>query len=132
MKVAFVILYLVLLKKLENSFASLTLHPMDKLPQIAPCFNLEPGRFWISIEEFHGRVEEISRDLERIKAFSSFTINNYRKIRERRFMSGDVRISSELLTNFLGKEFVDQKKMFQTVCNQFQFEFLLMYDLSRE
>ena len=47
-------------------------------------------------------------------------------------MSGDVRIFSELLTNFLEKEFVDPKKMFEAVCNQFQFEFFLMYDLSRE
>ena len=133
MKVGFVILYFSFIKKKkENSFASLTLHPRDGLPQIAPSINLEMRRFWIFTKELNGRVEEISRDLERIKAFSSFTINNYRKIRERRFMSGDVRIFSELLTNFLEKEFVDQKKMFQAVCNQFQFEFLLMYDLSRE
>ena len=71
------------------------------------------GRFWIFTKEFNGRVEEISRDLERIKAFSSFTINNCRKIRERRFMSGDVRIFSGLLTNFLEKEFVDPKRMFE-------------------
>ena len=117
---------------MENSFASLTLHPRNRLPQIAPRINLDPGRFWISIEEFNGKVQQISRDLERIKDFSSFTINNYRKIRERRLMSDHVRIFSELLTYFLEKEFVDPKKMFEAVCNQFQFEFFLMYDLSRE
>ena len=124
MKVAFVILYFSFIKKKkESSFASLTLHPKDRLPQIAPCINLEPGRFWISSEEFNGRIEEISRDLERIKAFSSFTISNYRKIRERRLMSGDVRIFSELLTNFLGKEFVDPKKCLRLSVTNFNLSF---------
>ena len=47
-------------------------------------------------------------------------------------MGGDVKLFSELLNNFLEKEFVDPKKMFKAVCKPFQFEFLLMYDLSRE
>ena len=68
----------------------------------------------------------------RIKAFSSFSINNYDKNRQRRLMGGDVKLFSELLNNFLEKEFVDPKKMFKAVCKPFQFEFLLMYDLSRE
>ena len=47
-------------------------------------------------------------------------------------MGGNVKLFSELLTNFLEKKFVDPKNMFEAVCRQFQFEFLLMYDLSRE
>ena len=71
---AFVILYSSFIKKMENRLASLTLHPRERLPQIAPRINLEPGRFFISVEEFNGRIEEISRDLGKVKAFSTFAI----------------------------------------------------------
>ena len=66
---------------MENRLASLTLHPRERLPHIAPRINLELGRFFISVEEFNGRIQEISQDLGGIKAFSSFAINNYDKIR---------------------------------------------------
>ena len=57
-------------------------------------FILEPRRFWISTEEFNERIEEIFHDLGRIKALSSFTINSYTKIRQRRLID-DVKIFSE-------------------------------------
>ena len=108
---------------MESSFASLTLHPRDRLPQIAPRINLKPGRFWFSTEEFNGRVEETSHDLKRIKAFSSFTTSNYRKIREHRLMSGDVRIFPQLSANFLEKEFVDPKKCLRLSVTNFNLSF---------
>ena len=89
---------------MENRFASLTLHPRARLLQTAPL----PPALILSEEvlDFHrriyGRIEEIFHDLGRIKAFSSFTINSYTKIRQRRLID-DVKIFSEFLTNFLEK-----------------------------
>ena len=117
---------------MEKNFASHALHPRDRLPKITPRINLEPERFFISTEEFKRRLEEIFRDLGRIKAFSLFTINNFSKMKQHRLVAGDVKVFAELLNNFLEKEFTDPKKMFESVCNQFQFEFLIMYDLNRE
>ena len=71
---------------MENRFVSLVMHPGDRLPKFAPCINLEQGRFFVSAEEFNGRVEETSRDLDRIKAFLSFAINNHNKIKQSRLV----------------------------------------------
>ena len=84
------------------------------------------------MEEFNGRVNEISCDLQRIKDFSPFASNNYNIIIKRRLMCADVKIFAEFLSNFLEKEFVDPKKVFESVCKQYQFGFLLLYDLSKE
>lgn len=84
------------------------------------------------MEEFNGRVNEISCDLQRIKDSSPFASNNYNIIIERRLMCADVKIFAEFLSNFLEKEFVDPKKVFESVCKQYQFGFLLLYDLSKE
>ena len=128
MKVVFVILSFSFIKKMENRFVSVVMHPRDRLPKTAPRINLEQGRCFISAEEFNGRIEKISRDLDRVKAFTSFTTNNHNKIKQRTLVSGDVKVFADLLD----KEFINPKKMFESVCGQFQFEFLLMYDLSRE
>ena len=100
------------------------MHPRDRLQKIAPRIILEQGRFFISAEEFNGRMEEISRDLDRIIAFASFTVNNHNKINQRRLLSGDVKVFADLLKDFLDKEFTNLKKMFKSVCSQFQFGFL--------
>ena len=39
---------------------------------------------------------------------------------------------SEFLNMFLTKEFSDPKGIFQKICNQFPFEFLIMFDLPRK
>ena len=39
---------------MAQNFPSQLLHPRDRLPKIVPQINTEPGRFWISIEEFNG------------------------------------------------------------------------------
>ena len=104
---------------MENRFVSVVMHPRNRLPKIAPRINLEQGRFFIFAEEFNGRIEEISRDLDRIKTFASFAINNHNKIKQRRLMSGDVKVFADLLD----KEFINPKKMFESVCGQFQLNF---------
>lgn len=82
------------------------------------------------MEEFNGRVNQIC-DLQRIKDFSTFASNIYNII-ERRLMCADVKIFAEFLSNFLEKDFVDPKKVFESVCKQYQFGFLLLYDLRKE
>ena len=47
---------------MAQNFSSQLLHPRDRLPKIASRINTEPDRFWTSIEEFNGRVQEISCD----------------------------------------------------------------------
>ena len=99
------------------------LHPRERLSQLAPSINLKPGRFFISVEEFNRRIEEISRDLGRIKAFSSFAKNKYDKIRQRRLMGGNAKLFSELLTSFLKKEFVDPTKCSKLFVDNFSLNF---------
>ena len=48
------------------------------------------------------------------------------------FGYGDLILYSDFLNMFLSKEFADPKEMFRKICRQFPFEFLLMFDLSRE
>ena len=77
-------------------------------------------------------MQEISCELERIKSFVTFAKNNYDKIIQRRLMHGDIKIFTEILSIFLEKEFVNLKKMFETVSSKYQFEFLLLHYLSRK
>ena len=65
--------------------------------------------------------KEMSCDLERIKSFAVFGKNNYERIIQRRLMFGDTKIFTEMLSFFLEKEFIDQKKMFENVCSKYQF-----------
>ena len=102
------------------------------LSTIAPSTNLEPSRFWTSVEEFNGRIQETSEDTEKTKSFTIFTRNNYNRIRQRRLTHGDIKTFSGFVLNFIDKEYVSPKKLFETVCNNYQFEFLLLYDLSKE
>ena len=61
---------------MAEKFVSLSLHPQDRLPKIAPQLNLCQSRFVISVAEFNGCVKGISCDTERIKSFAIFAINN--------------------------------------------------------
>ena len=64
--------------------------------------------------------------------FVTFAKNNYDKTIQRRLMHGDIKIFTEMLSTFLEKEFINPKKMFEIVCSKYQFELLLLHDLSRE
>ena len=117
---------------MAENFSSQLLHPRDRVPQIAPRINLEPGRLWVSVEEFSGRIQEISCELERIQSFVTFAKNNYEKVIQRGLIHGDIKIFTEMLSIFLEKEFINPKKMFETVCRKYQLEFLLLHNLSRK
>ena len=111
----------------ENFSSSLP----QTLPKMTPHINLELGRFFISVEEFHLRVQKISCETEKIKSFSTFAINNFKRVQHRRLVYGDMEVFVEFLSNFIDKAFIDTKKLFETTCGKYQFDFLLLHDLSR-
>ena len=114
-------------------------HPRERLLQLAPQtlqtepkIDLQHGRFYISVEEFESRVSCICFQLCKIQAFAKFVTENYRKIKERHLVSGDLHMFVKFISIFLNKEFVDSNGMFRKICRQHPFEFLLMFDLCRE
>lgn len=84
-------------------------------------------KFEISIEDFIRKVEETAANPENIIAFSHFCSNLHKKI-EWRIKHGD----SKIYANFLSNLLIDMKKAFVGLCEKFQFEFLLLYDLSKD
>ena len=90
-------------------------------------------KFEISIEDFSRKDEETAANPENIIAFSHFCSNLHKKI-EWRIKHGDSKIYANFLSNLLkpNKEFIDMKKAFVGLCEKFQFEFLLLYDLSKD
>ena len=86
----------------------------------------------ITTEEFHFTVETFSKDLERIKQFSKIAVVEHYKLFEKNLMCGVARIFREFMKQFLDKEFVNPRSMFERVCHQYPFEFLLLCDLCRE
>ena len=64
--------------------------------------------------------------------FVTFAKNNHDKTIQRRLMHGDIKTFTEMLSTSLEKEFINPKKMFEIVCSKYQFELLLLHDLSRE
>ena len=82
---------------MAGNFVPQLLHPRDRRAQIPPPtlhlrINHTAGRFWVSIKEFNGCVRQILCDIERIKKFCTFVINNYNKIRPRRLIHGHIKI----------------------------------------
>ena len=71
-------------------------------------------------------------ELWKIKEFEKFAVGNFRKIKERHLVHGDIQIFVEFLSVSLEKEFVSPKSMFKKTCRQYPFEFLLIFDLYRE
>ena len=67
-----------------------------------------------------------------MKEFAKFAVGNFRKIKERHLVHGDIQIFVEFLSVFLEKEFVSPKSMFKKTCRQYPFEFFLTFDLCRE
>ena len=109
------------------------IHPCDKLPQPAPeTLHFQQGRFLITKEEFNFTVETFSKNLERIKQFSKIAVAEHYKLFEKNLMYAVVRIFSEFMKQFLDKEFVNPHSMFERICHQYPFEFLLLCDLCRE
>ena len=76
------------------------------------------------------RVNQIY--LWKIQAFAKFAIINFHKIKDRYLMCSDIEMFAEFLEIFLRKDFVDPKGMFRKVCQQYPFEFLILFDLFRE
>ena len=60
------------------------------LPKMTPHINLELGRFFISVEEFHLRVQQISCETEKIKSFSTLAINNFKRVQHQRLVYGNM------------------------------------------
>ena len=108
------------------------LHPRDRLPKEATRINLEQGRFFISVEEFEARLNEICCQLWKTKQFVKFAVNNFKNIEERCLVHGDIKVFVDFLSVFIKKEFIDPKSMFKKSCIQFPFEFLLIFELCRE
>ena len=108
-------------------------HPRERLHLPAtqillskPEINLQHGRFFVIIKEFEARINTISFQLWKIQSFAKFVGDNYLKIKESHFVSGDLYMFAEFMSIFLNKEFVDSKGMFRKIDRQHPFEFLLI------
>ena len=77
------------------------IHPRDRLPQVALVINLEQGRFFISIEEFEGRLKVICNEIWKIRNFCKFAADNFNKIHERPLIRGDIRIFVDYISVFI-------------------------------
>ena len=100
--------------------------------EVDPKINVMCGRFFLTKEGFVARVNQICFYLWRMQAFAKFAIYNFLKIKEIYLMCGDIEMFVELLEIFVGKEYVDPKGMFRKVCQQYPFEFLILFDLCKE
>ena len=101
-------------------------------PPLKPEVNFQLGRFYIHETEFESRFATISFQFWKIQAFSIFVRDNFKRFINTGFVHGDLQMYSDFLNMFLTKEFLDPKGMFKKICKQFPFEFLTMFDLSRE
>ena len=108
------------------------IHPQDRLLQIPPSINLQQGKFFISTEEFEGRLNAICSEIWEIRQFYKFAVDNFKKIEERHLICEDIKIFVDYISVCTKKEFADLKSMFKKTCRQFPFEFLLIFDLCRE
>ena len=77
------------------------LHPRDRLPKEATRINLEQGRFFISVEEFEARLNEICCELWKITRFAKFAVNNLKKIEGRRLVQVDIKVFVDFLSVFI-------------------------------
>lgn len=121
-----------------NNSSCLT-HPLERLPQpsikfldIKPEINFQSGRFYIHETDFESHIATISFLFWRIQVFSFFVRDNFQKVINKGFAHGDLHMHSDFLNMLLTKDFSDPKGMFRKICKQVPFEFLIMFDLSRE
>ena len=107
------------------------IHPRDQLPQRAPPIGCESDRFFVTIDEFHEKVEQIGNDEQKIIDFVTFVRKNYRVLAERNFICGDIKIFSDFIFQFVTKDVVIPQEVFKRLFSQFPLEFLMLFDLSR-
>ena len=100
---------------------------LDTRPEV----NFQCGRFFIYEDEFEFCVNSLCSQFLKIQAFAKFVRDNHKKIINQRIVCGDLTMVSDFLNMFLTKEFVDPKGMFQKICRQHPFEFLIMFDFFR-
>ena len=93
----------------------------------------EHHKFKISIEEFDKLVRQVASSIESIRSISYFCSSLHDKI-EWRIKHGDSNIFANFLSILLkpDKEYTDVKKAFASFCEKLQFEFLLLYGLSKD
>ena len=77
-------------------------------------------------------MNQIWQNLENIKGFARFAIQNHHKMIERHLIYGDIELLVKILSEFLTKEFINPKSMFKEVCGKFRLELFLVFDLCWE
>ena len=89
--------------------------------------------FEMIIDDFKKKVEEIAIDSKRLESFLSFCVELNKNI-ELKIKHGDSNIYTNFLSQLLhsNREFSCRKKFFGNLCEHFQFEFLLLYDLRKD
>ena len=89
--------------------------------------------FEMIIDDFKKKVEEIAIDSKSLESFLSFCVELHKNI-EWKIKHGDSNIYTNFLSQLLhsNREFSCRKKLFGNLCEHFQFEFLLLYDVSKD
>ena len=64
--------------------------PATQILQSKTEINLQNDRFFMTVHEFEAKVNEICFQMWKIQAFAKFVADNYSKIKERYFVSGDL------------------------------------------
>ena len=96
-----------------------------------PELYFQCARVLISEDEFEFRINSLCSQFLKIQAFAKFVRDNLKRIINQSVVSGDLTIFSDFLSMFLTIEFVDPKGMFQKICRQHPFKFLIMFDFCR-
>ena len=120
--------------------SSILQHPREKLPQpeisildTSPEVNFQCGRFFIIRKDSESRLNIVTLHLWKIQIFTTFVKNNINVVVDKGFIYGDLKVFANFLENaFLEKVPSDPKGMFKKLCFNFPFEFLIMFDLSRD
>ena len=125
-------------KKKKMAENNLPIHPWERLPQHAtplldtpPQLNISWGRFFISEDELEFRINSLCSQFLKIQAFAKFVRDSHKRIINQRVVSGDLTMFSDFFSMFLSKEFVNPRGIFQKICHQHPFEFLIMFDFCR-
>ena len=78
------------------------------------------------------KVNQTGDDLEKNKEFKLFCRINNKKLIDKNYVCGDIKISCDFLFQFVIKEFVDPRGLFKRLCSQKPLEFLILFDFYRE
>lgn len=123
-----------------NNSSSCSKHPRERPPQLTvtvldatPEVNFQCGRFFLTRKDIDSRVNFLTFRLWTVEMFWKLVYNNADILINKGFISADINVFSQILYNtFIKMEPVDSEKIFKSVCINFLFEFLLMYDLFRD